>query len=62
MTGTPDPAGTGDSSPALTSQEPSPAAEPTVGTGTIVAIGCLALLLVAFAIVAVTRFMPHLGG
>ena len=35
--------------------------EPTVGTGTIVAVGCLALLLIAVIVVAATRFVPYLS-
>jgi hypothetical protein len=35
--------------------------EPTVGTGSFVAIGCVVLLLVAVAVLAAMNFLPHLA-
>ncbi len=46
----------------LTPQEsPSDAPEPTVGTGTIMAVGCLILILVAVIALAATRYLPYLA-
>ena len=48
---------------ALPSQErSSDGPDPTVGTGTIMAVGCLVLLLVAVLVLAATRYLPHLIG
>ncbi|MGI9255000.1 MAG: hypothetical protein ACR2J8_14755 [Thermomicrobiales bacterium] len=53
------PEGTTSTVAAFASEEVAPAAaEPTVGTGTIMAVGCLALIVLAVIVLALTRFVP----
>ena len=44
-----------------TDEEGHAGTDPTVGTGSIVAVGCVVFVLVAMAVLAVVFFLPFVG-